>query len=233
MDVDVYWPKKHWANTNEKTFCRNAAQHNTWYMQPSAATDYEYFISGSKSIRISSVGWSLNGLPIEPFVQSMGNFLPYNPNCPVKDNVSAGYLFLGDYSFDAKTSTEVFNEGLNFGSRPSSLNGYFKFAADVNNPWDKGMVKAEVINVDASGKETVLASSSMEFSNAPDFRSFNLPFDYKVFFLPATKIKVRFCSSSLAVGGALSDALVPVSVDLKNSRFIGSQLWIDNLSLSY
>ena len=232
-DVEVFWPKKNWASVNAKTFCTKAKNHNTWYMQPSAKADFTYKFSGNKSVSISSVGWSLTGQDIQPYTQTTDDYLPYNPNTPHLDHISAGYMFLGDYHFNPEDCTETYIQGISFGSRPSSLNGYFKYLPDLNNPSDCGWVKAEVINVDASGRETLLASARMEFQNAPDFRAFNLPLDYDVFYIPATKIRVMFCSSTATDGLSLDDPNVPVSVDVQNSCFIGSTLWIDNLSFSY
>lgn len=232
-DISVYWPKKGWASINSKTFCTKAKNHNTWYMQPSAKADYDFKVSGNKSISLSSVGWSHSGKDIPPYTQEPDEFLPYNPHTPPIDHISAGYLYLGEYHFNADNGTETYTQGISFGSRPSSLNGYFKYIPDLNTPSDCGWVKVEVINTDASGIETILAAAYMEFPNAPDFRSFNLPLHYDVFFKPATKVRVMFCTSTRTDGLSFDDPEVPVSVDVQNSRFIGSTLWVDNLSFSY
>ncbi len=232
-DVLVFWPKKGWASVNAKTFCTRAKNHNSWYMQPSAKIDYNYKVSGNKSISLSSVGWSHSGKEIEPYTQEPGDFLPYNPHTPPIDHISAGYLYLGEYHYNADTGTETYSQGISFGSRPSSLNGYFKYIPDLNTPSDCGWVKVEVVNVDSSGNETILATARMEFPNAPDFRSFNLPLHYDVFYKPATKVRVMFCTSTRTDGLSFDDPEVPVSVDVENSRFTGSTLWVDNLSFSY
>lgn len=233
-DINVRWPKKTWASINQKTFCTKADNRNSWYMQPSAEVDYDSYASGTKSIKLTSVGWSLHGKEIDPYVQPVdGKVTHYNMNYPPLDNISAGYLFLGDYSFDAAIATEVYSQGIKFGSRPSSLNGFFKYKPDENTPTDCGWVKVEILNVDASGKETILSEATMEFSIAPDFRAFNLPLAYDVFFVPATKVRLMFCSSVASEGPSLTDPEVPVSIDIPNARFRGSSLWIDNLSFSY
>lgn len=233
VDLDVRWPRKYWSSINEKTFCRQAKMHNTWYMQPSSAIDFDFFIAGSKSVRMSSVGWSLNGEEIPPFVQPVDAFESYNANYPPIDNISAGYLFLGDYSFNASDRTEVITEGVKFGSRPSSLNGFFKYTPDEGNPSDRGWVRVELINDGPSGEATVIGSGYMDFPYAPDFRSFNIPISYTTYYTPATRLKILFCSSVYSEGLSFDDPDVPVSADIPNSRYIGSSLWIDNLSFSY
>ncbi len=233
VDFDVKWPRKYWASINDKTFCRKADMHNTWYMQPSSAIDFDYFVAGSKSVRMSSVGWSLHGTEVAPYVQPVDAFESYNANYPPIDNISAGYLFLGDYSFNPADRTEVVVEGVKFSSRPSSLNGFFKYDPDDGNPSDRGWVRVELINEGPAGEITVIGSGYLEFPYAPDFRSFNIPISYTTYYTPATRLKILFCSSVYSDGLSFDDPEVPVSADIPNSRYIGSTLWIDNLSFSY
>lgn len=233
VDLNVKWPRKNWASINAKTFCREAEAHNTWYMQPSSMIDFDCSVSGSKSIRMSSVGWSLHGSEIPPYVQPVDAFDRYNANFPPIDNISAGYLFLGSYSFNSSDRTEVSTEGVRFGSRPSSLNGFFKYTPDEGNPSDRGWVRVELVNENVNGESTVIGSAYMEFSYAPDFRSFNIPITYNTYFIPATRLKIFFCSSVYSDALTFDDPDVPVTADIPNSRYIGSTLWIDNLSFSY
>ncbi|MDE6692541.1 MAG: DUF4493 domain-containing protein [Muribaculaceae bacterium] len=232
VDYDVRWPRNNWASINDKTFCLSADMHNTWYMQPSSAVDFDFFVAGSKSIKMTSVGWSLHGSEIEPYVQPVDAFESYNANYPPIDNISAGYLFLGNYSFNPDDRTEVITEGVKFTSRPSSLNGYFKYSPDDGDPSDRGWVRVQVIG-DGSGGETVIGEGYMEFPYAPDFRSFNIPISYTTYYTPATRLKILFCSSVFSDGLSFDDPEVPVTADIPNSRYIGSSLWVDNLSFSY
>lgn len=233
VDFNVRWPRKNWASINDKTFCLDASTYNTWYMQPSSMIDFDFFVSGSKSMKLSSVGWSLEGGEIPPYVQPLDAFDRYNANYPPLDNISAGYLFLGDYSFVSSDRTEVYTEGVKFASRPSSLNGYFKYNPDEGNPSDRGWVRVELINDGANGETTVIGSAYMEFPYAPDFRSFNIPITYDMYYTPATRLKILFCSSVYSDALTFDDPEVPVTADIPNSRYIGSTLWIDNLSFSY
>lgn len=231
-DVSVYWPKKNWASINNKTLCRNASHHNTWYMQPSAAIDFTQSASGSKSIMIRSVGWSLHGEPIPPSVQPNNDFVPYNTNRPSDINISAGRLFLGSYSFDPSSMSETYVEGLAFASRPSSLDGFFKYLPDVTEVGDNGKIVVELLN--DSGSDTILVGrGEYLFATAPDFRSFNVPINYYIYNTPVTRIKIMIMSSVPASSGPSGDTGVPVTANLETASFVGSTLWIDDISFSY
>lgn len=231
-DISVYWIEKYWANVNEKTFNLNAQNHNTWYLQPSSQIDFDNYASGSKSMRITSVGWSLNGDEIQAYQQADGQYLPYNNNVPRVEHHSAGKLFLGSYKFNPKECTESYVEGVKFESRPSSLNGFYKYTPDSSSPNDLGFVKVELIN-DAGEEPVVIAEASMPLGTSPDFITFNLPIEYNVIGIKATKLKIFF-SSSISYGDIEEeDANVPVSPDIPEARYTGSTLWIDNLSFSY
>lgn len=226
------WTEKHWANVNAKTFCNKAANHNTWYMQPSAWLDYDNSVSGSKSAFIASVGWSLAGAEIPPYTQLPDQYLPYNANVPHVDHRSAGKLFLGSYQFDPATLQERYTEGVTFRSRPSSLNGFFKYLPDATVINDYGTLLIEIINEDGP-EPVVVATTTVRFNSSPDFIAFNAPLEYKLTGVKATRLKMMFSSSHM--GGTIEeeDAYVPVTPDPEHARCIGSRLWIDNLSFSY
>lgn len=232
-DIRVMWMQKSWTSVNDKTFCRSASNHNTWYMQPSANMDYASYKSGTKSVVISSVGWSLKGEEIAPYVQEPGQYLHYNANVPAPDHVSAGRLFLGGYTFDPSTCQEKYKDGIGFGSRPSSLNGFYKYLPEATGAGtDYGWVEVQLIS-EITTPPTVIAKSSMRLAPSPDFVSFNLPITYDVLNMKATRIKVMFASSWRCGTIAEEDLNVPVSPDAETATFSGSKLWIDNLSLSY
>ncbi len=229
---DIWWPTKYWASVNAKTFCRQAKNQNSWYMQPSAMLDYEDFVSGAKSIKICSVGWSLDGEEIEPYMQSEGEYLAYNPNVPGVEHRSAGRLFLGSYSFNANTCTETYSEGLGFGSRPYSLNGFYKYEPDANHPDDEAYVEIELIN-DTAVPAVTIAKASMTFIASPAFKAFNLPIEYDILNVKATRLKVMFCSTVNFGDIEEEDASVSVTADVREAAYRGSVLWIDNLSFAY
>ncbi len=232
MDWTVWWPTKYWANVNAKTFCRQAKNHNTWYMQPSSVTDFDEFVSGSKSIRISSVGWSLDGEEISPYMQAEGEYLPYNPNVPYVEHRSAGRLFLGSYSFNSADCTETYNEGISFSSRPYSLNGYYKYEPDITRPNDEGYVEIEFIN-DSGDTPITIAKASAQLPATPGFVAFNLPLEYEMIGVKATRLKVMFCSSIYYGDIATEDEQISVTANPEKAWYQGSSLWVDNLSFAY
>jgi hypothetical protein len=230
-DINVQWPKKYWASINEKTFNKQSTHHNTWYLQPSSEIVYEPQ-NGYKAILISSVGWDHYGEQIADYVQKHGESVPYSKVVPSVTHRSAGRLFLGTYSYNFISGEEVFNEGYNFTSRPSSLNGFFKYTADDTNRSDKGYVEIEILNV-TNGVETVIASGRAEFSPTTDYKAFNVPLTYEYYNLKATKLKIMFASTIKTGTQAFEDANVPLTAHPEKGVMRGSLLWIDNLSFTY
>ncbi len=231
-DITVMWPKKHWASVNAKTFSSLAATKNTWYMVPSSEISFDA-VSGSKSIMISSVGWDLNGQPIPDYVQTPGESLDYNANIPYVRHRAAGKLFLGSYAFDPNTLNETYNEGVGFYSRPSSLNGFYKYITDIENSNDYGTVTINLIGKDDSGNEILIASGSGNFRFASDFTSFNVPLKYIHLHKKPTRLTIMFSSSGTNESIIDEDLNVPVTPTPIKGIMQGSTLWIDNLTFSY
>lgn len=229
--IDVKWPQKHWAGTNAKTFCRDAKVHNTWYIYPSCMLDFSMSASGSKSMMMQSVGWSLDGQEIEPYKQNGETQLQYNANVPEVAHRSAGKVFLGSYKFDPATMSETYDQGVAFSSRPRSLNGFYQYVSDIATP-DYGLVVVELLN-DAGPEPVTVGSASMRFSASAGLRSFNLPIDYRTIGIKATKLRIMFSSSYRQGDMQEEDAEVPATADPSKGMFIGSTLRVDNLSFSY
>ncbi len=230
VTLDVDFPKD-WASVNAKTFCDAAANKNTWYMQPSAVIAPDKY-SGTKAMKLSSVAWDVNGSPISDYIQEGTPYVKYNRNIPTISYRAAGKLFLGGYEFDASSLGETYNEGIDFASRPSALNGYFKYtpsAADYN---DKGLVRVRVIGV-VDGKDAVIADERMELPAASDYTAFSLPIRYGMFGVKATRIQVMASSSKHAGTIAYETSAVKTVPDCASASSTGSVLWVDNLSFSY
>ncbi len=229
--IDVKWPQKYWAGTNSKTFCKSAARHNTWYMYPSSKLDFGLSASGSKSMMLQSVGWSLDGEEISPYTQEPDQQLAYNANVPFVAHRAAGKAFLGTYRFDPTSLMEVYDQGVAFGSRPRSLNGFYQFESDVT-VTDYGLAVIELVNDD--GPEPIsVATGTMRFSNSAAFTAFNIPLTYHTIGVKATKLRIMFASSYRQGDIEEEDADVPATADPEKGMFVGSTLRIDNLSFSY
>lgn len=231
-NVNVIWPKKHWASPNAKTFCRQSKTHNTWFMQPSAVL--ETFDNDGRDIRLTSVGWDHNGTNPEPYIQKPGEQNPYSMSVPKVANRVAGRLWLGSYDFSPANNTESIKEGERFASRPSSINGYYKYVPDINTPTDAGYMWLKLVNIAGDGTERPVASASFRFAVSPDYKAFSAPIKYHEQFLKPTHIKLMFVSSEKAPEHPeYSEDNVPVSPNLANGAMLGSSLWLSTLVLGY
>ncbi len=221
-----------WTSVNAKTFCFSANNKNSWYMQPSSMSVTDTKQSGTKSVKIASVAWDINGEPVSDYIQEGTPYVKYNRNVPNIAYRAAGKMFLGEYVFDASTVTERYNEGISFASRPSALNGYFKYVPSAADYEDNGLVVVSVIGI-INGKETIIANERLMLSATSDFTAFSLPIKYNHFGVKAVAIQVMFASSDTI--GTISEetATIKTVADCASASSVGSVLWIDNLSFSY
>ncbi len=222
---------KGWANTNAKTFCKASTNYNTWYMQPSVFT-VDDVQSGDFAVSLRSVAFDPNGEPIPDYAQTGEPYLPYSLNVPRIAYRAAGKLFLGDYSYDAKTGEETYNEGISWNSRPVSLNGFYKYQPSEDNWNDRGLVTVEVLG-ERDGEEIVIASAHRILPLATGYTAFSLPLEYAYYGVKASRIKVMFASSDKIGTIAEESSSIVTHSDPKTSTSLGSQLWIDNVTLAY
>ena len=232
---NVYTPKS-WANVNAKTFCTAATNKNTWYMQPSTMSDTSVKQNGSNSVKLVSVAWDNKGVDIEKYNFTWGQLeenYGYSHNAPSKISYrAAGKLFLGSYTFTSSSTSETYNEGIAFASRPAALNGYYRYTPGANAASDKGIVKVEVLG-NENGSLVTIASGTLNLSSTSGFTTFTVPLTYAKFGVKAAKIKVMFASSKNIGTIAQETAGIVTTNDLESASSLGSTLWIDNLSLSY
>ncbi len=224
-------PVKGWANTNAKTFCRGASNKNTWYMQPSvfSVTDAA---NGAYGVKLTSVGYDLNGPEIQPYLQESKPYTDYSKNIPEISHRAAGKLFLGEYSFNPESGEEVYKEGISFNARPLSLNGYYRFIPATNSRDERALIKVEVLGVH-NGEETVLACKEYLLAFASGYTAFSVPIDYPVFGAKASSIRVMFSSSAKYGSIEQEDAGVALYFDPQTATATGNQLWVDNITLGY
>lgn len=227
---EVYVPEK-WANTNSKTACMDARNINTWYVQPSVQIVEDAY-AGTYAVLLQSVGWDVNGEPIPDYLQPNANYTQYSCNAPNIGHTATGRLFLGDYRFYSGFVTEHYDLGIGFGSRPTALNGFYKFVPSPSAPSDRGAVLVEVLGID-NGVEIVLGRTELQLRPAMTYTAFSAQISYPHFGVKATALRVMMASSIHYGSIAEETANVPVSKNLETSTAIGSRLWIDELSLSY
>lgn len=221
-----------WATVNAKTFCTSASHQNTWYMQPSSMVVSDAVQNGNYAMKLINVAWDTNGPSIPKYNFTWGKA---ESNWGASQNKpssiayrAAGKLFLGTYAFDAATNSETYNEGVSFTSRPSALNGFYKYTASAN-PSDYGIVIVDVLGV--SGEVIAFGTASLVAKG--DYTAFTVPLTYNQFGVKAAKIKIMFASSASVGLIAEETASIVTSDDLKTASSLGNALWIDNLTFSY
>lgn len=230
-DIKIVWPEKHWAGVNAKTFSDACATPNTWYKMPSGNI-VETLANDSRVICLTSVGWDLEGANIPDYIQQRGQYIPYNNNVPKVAHRSAGKLFLGSYTFDPKTLKETYDEGIPFHSRPSALNGFYKYLPDATT-YDAGLIRVTIYGKDADGKEIVIGGGEAQMHIAADMTAFNIPIHYAVSGVKACRLCLM-ASSSVHMGDIeYEDTHVPVTAYPQKGAYIGSSLWLNSLYLSY
>ena len=230
--VNIWLPSDgSWATVNDKTFCTRAKHHNTWYMQVSTAITGDC-LSGSKAMKITSVGWDIDGEPIKDYVQESLPYTQYSRAIPKVSHVAAGRLFLGKYAFDAASGTEVYTEGIPFKSRPTALNGYFKYLPGQTVPNERGLAKVVLLGQE-NGSEVVIAESQYLFTVATDYTAFSIPIGYQRFGIKATKLMILFASSEHIGSIEEETNAIQPYYNSQEGAAIGASLYIDNLSLSY
>lgn len=227
---DLSVPKK-WATTNDKTFCLQATNINTWYVEPSVYT-VEDCAGGSYAVKLQSAAWDVTGPGIPNWRQPSQPYVNYSRAIPRIAHRAAAKLFIGSYSFDAANLDERYNVGTDFASRPSALNGYFKYVPSPSNTSDRGLVEVEILG-EINGKQTVIASGSQLLGAALDYTTFSVPLTYNLFKVKATGIRVMISSSEYTGSIEYESTHVSTWDDPEHSRSLGSALWVDELTLSY
>ncbi len=223
---------KDWANTNSKTFNRRSANHNTWYMQPSAYIVRDDSYDGTFAMCLRSVAFDVNGEIIPDYLQTGQPYLKYSPIVPNISSRAAGKLFLGSYSFNPSTMEETYNDIVDWQARPMSLNGYYKYSPSRNNPSDVGLAIIEVYG-EVDGERKVIGSSVAHLPVANSYTAFRAALSYSYFGVKATGLKVMFASSSSIGTIAEESASIVTTPYPEDGASVGSTLWLDHVNLSY
>lgn len=221
-----------WMGVNEKTIPASANPQNTWYMSPSLLSSTSAQ-EGSFGAWIRNVAWHNAGEPVKdntpsPLIGSNKNQV----QPPETFYRSVGKLFLGDYSYDHSTGTETYTYGVPFTSRPSALEGYYRYLPVGS---DTGI--AEVILEARSGNRvTTLATGTASLTSNDTYVKFSIPLDYGSSASKATHIRVLFAASSnYSDDQSVENETVQTQQHTNDLewRMLGSWLYIDNLTLVY
>ena len=223
---------KQWATVNAKTFCMGSSNFNTWYMQPSTFLTRSPVFSQSFAVELVSTAFDPRGPEIPPYQQTSQPYLNYSPIVPDIACRAAGKLFLGSYSYNPATLTETYTEGIDWRSRPMSLNGYYRFYPSDGDRNDCGLARVEILGK-VDGHDVVIASGESRLALALSYTAFSVPLTYTRFGVKATRIKVMFASSAAVGDIAYETANVVTVPDPVTATSLGSRLWIDNVTLAY
>lgn len=139
-------------------------------------------------------------------------------------HVATGELYLGTYD-----NGPIYS-GCDFGSRPVSVTFYYKYVS-YGSSGDYG--DCEVIVYDATG-EKITGSGVTEIKAQADYAPMTLTLDYPVDAKKAAKIMIRFKSS--ANPGLTNNSTWlygPGNKNLSGGEYLGSELYIDDITFNY
>ena len=225
-----------WASINQKTCNLSASTQMSWFVVPSTyATNVSWSAyqdfgrtprtpeiysnlsaqHGSFAMVIRNVAWDHNGTAPAKSGSSAGNY--YCKNIPSIANRSAGRLFLGSYAYN---KSDIFDEGINFSSRPIKLQGYYKYQDYQNG-------ECPTIKVVFLNESTVLFDNTITLSNtAADYTPFDISIELPQM-CKVNRLQVMICSSN-------QENIVTTNYNnAKESVSRGAQLTIDNLTFTY
>lgn len=183
--------------------------------------------SGSNAALLRTVGWG-----------SGNSATGSGGNSGATKYIDAGLLHLGSsrsnrpdgYGDRTGTlSTDDLNCGLAFESRPSALTFWYRYIP--KNSSDKGL--AEVTVYDASGN--AIASNKVELGSTASYTQATVSLPYPASCPKGSKIYVKFLStnSESFLTKSNDNLSGPGFANLSRGKFQGSQLYIDDLVLSY
>ncbi len=175
------------------------------------STDKYPSSSGSKAALLRTIGWGSGNAAI-------GQISDKNPKY-----IDVGMLHLGS---SASVKGEELQEGMEFNSRPINLTFFYKYIP--KNSADYGMV--EIWIKDASGN--IIAQGSKQLASTNYERAI-IPLSYSINTPKAAMIYVKFVSSANEACLARNKNNFNCPSVLNSATFMGSQLLIDDISLTY
>ncbi|MCH5213947.1 MAG: DUF4493 domain-containing protein [Muribaculaceae bacterium] len=226
-------PAEGWATINAKTCYAEASPLNSWFCVPSTLV-----ANGVATVR--SVAYDHSGTL--PATDAHGIFVlnksSRNKPSSVKER-AAGELFLGSYSYTGGVETR--KDGIEFGSRPSSVTFTYSYSP-IND--EKGEAYIKVMN-----GTKVLASNSMDLTQGSN-QTVTLQLSGYEFRTKATTLVLGFRSTKgvvaeIPIPSSVQDAPgstprssswgwgYEISMDSYLSKCVGSELKVSNVGLNY
>lgn len=212
---------------SDNAYCRISGTISTSVAKEKESNNDATARSGSNAALLRTVGWG-----------SGNTATGSGGNSGKTKYIDAGLLHLGSsrsarpdgYGDRPGTlSTADLNCGLAFGSRPSALTFWYRYIP--KNSSDKGV--AEVTVYDASGN--AIATNRVELGAASAYTQATLPLTYPGSCPKGARIYVKFLSTNSESFLVKNDSNLsgPGFANLSRGKFQGSQLYIDDLVLSY
>lgn len=199
-----------WGTNNPMTSSQGG---NFAYCRISGTTRNSDHTNGSYSAIIRTVGWGSGNTAIG----STSGVCKY---------VDAGLLHLGPSRHDREDAYDA--SGIQFASRPSALTFQYKYIP--KNTEDYGNVL--VVVYDASGNKIAEGSKNLTAVNA--FGLATVPLNYSVKNKKAAKIYVKFVSTVESRFLVKTELNAPAfGGSFGKATWMGSQLYVDGLSLTY
>lgn len=178
---------------------------------------------------INNLGYSGNAALIRTVGYGSGNSAGSGTSNPASgfntcQNVASGELYLGTYSNGANYS------GYDFASRPTAISFYYKYVP-YGSVGDYG--DCEVKLLDASGN--VIATAKYKFEKLDDeYTQKVLNLEYTTNNAKAAKIMIRFKSSANpSLASSTSWLYGPGNKNVSGGEYVGSELYIDEITLQY
>lgn len=226
--INVTEPKN-WASVNAKTCSVYASNHNTWFQVPTTRI-IENGYDGAFAIKLQNAAWDING--VEPPKDTRTDKVYYSRNVPNIKNRSAGKIFLGSYQFNADCS-EVYNEGIEFYSRPTAVTGFYRYIQDIHDSAETGLVVAQVYGFDGD-KEILIGEGIGMLKPSTSFTQFKVPVTYSVRNVKAARLKLMVSSSCYASYNQNEETQRIKTTDYPEKGIsVGAELDVDLLTLLY
>ena len=213
-----------WGTNNPMTTVNVGGSWNYAYDKISGTISTTDAKSGTAAL-LRTVGWG----PSNSAIGSMSGIMKY---------ADAGLLHLGSsresrpsgYSdVEGALTTDDLNCGLAFASRPSSMSLWYKYVP--KNSADHGIVEVYVYGTG----DVLLASATKDLTTVGTYTQVTLPLNYAANAGKASKIYVKILSTydRTFLAKNSNNFTPPPFANVSDGTYMGSQLYIDEITLNY
>lgn len=220
-----------WSTVNSKTCNLSSISLNTWFVVPSTYNTSDCQ-NGKNAMVIRNVGFNYNGTV--PSRDSNRDIHPYNGKDPgrTSEHNAAGKLFLGNYKVNTEDLTEIYDEGYDFSSRPNKLIGYYKYITRSIDENDKGII---IVTIEFN--DNIIVTNSVELDPVSDWTKFSVDLfeNNKLYNYKSQKLKIMISSSNNCSYNYVEEDqnIKTQPITEYTQKYLGSELYIDNLQFEY